>query len=76
MLQQISQPFQSHSKSKVVEENVTMLYGAKVVGISVAAILNYQLPVRSGSIGSSPIELKNVGTAIEIASLSCVGAKL
>ena len=47
--------------------------------VGMTTILNYQLPVRLDSIGNGTIELvdlKNVGVAIEFASLSCMGAKL
>jgi len=41
-----------------------------------AAIMNLQLLVRSGSIGSSYVDLENVGISVQIASLSCMRTEL
>jgi hypothetical protein len=55
------------------------MYTNQQICFTIAAILDLQLPVRSGSVGTSSIELvdlENVCKAVEIVSLSCMGAEL
>jgi len=58
-----------------VRVTVEILYGSKVIStfVIIAAILDLQFSVRSGSVGSSSlglVNLTNVGIAVEIIPLS------